>query len=353
MGNKEQKTQLDSLDQQVQRMGHVVERIRSLPGEINKKIDEEKKGHLPLKNWNLSDIDTRERVMILLNEFNISVNRFDYGGVSRVWESMINFSENRKNENEEKKGIVVRKTEEEKKYNFKGIVRKNLPKFPIITVDDGSMAISTYRGGIGGFLSAETRLLLVNACRGNKKYKNILDDKITMSPNWVRISNQFGRGDERIREQVLWNETDDLIINYESPAFLDFINKPKAVISRNPEPFAPVGVLVLYRGQSQSNDVDIPEIANVLVDNPKKWVDTFNQLKEKMSEMNLDEDGLLREQVYLEHFWRYGLEGIVKGPNFRHVLPDMANMAYQDLVRERKNMRDEIQRRKPNLFGRK
>lgn len=353
MANKEQKLQMGSLDLQVQKMGHVVERIRSLSGEITEKIKEEKNQHLPLKNWNLSDIDTRERVMILMNEFNTCVNRFDYEGVIRSWESIVSFCEKRKSENEEKKDIIIRKTKEEKEYNFKGIVKQNLPKVPIITADDGSVAVSTYKGGVGGFLSAETRLLLVNAGRGNKKYKNILDDRITMSPNWIRISNQFGRGDERVREQVLWSEADDLIINYESPAFLDFINKPKAVIGKNPEPIAPVGVLVIYRGQSQSNDIDIPEMATVLVDNPRKWVDTFNRLKEKMSEMGTDKDGLLREQVYLEHFWRYGLKDIVEEPKFRRVLPDLVNRAYKDLIEERRAMREEIQTRKSNLFGRK
>lgn len=355
MGNKkEEKGRLENLTSKIQQIEPLVVRINSLSiGEIIGYIDKEEKTHVPIEDWKLKDLDNKERVRLLLDKFKKCVDGFDYSGVIKTWEAMIKMVEDRKLENEEKMGQIFRKTEDEKKYIFKEAVNKNLPKIPFLKADDGSMAVSTYKSGIGGFLSAEMKLMVMNLGMGEKKYKGILDDRITLSQKWIRISNAFGRGDERVREEIRWENSGDLTMNYDPPAALNFINKIKAVIGKNPEPIAPVGILTLYHGQGQSTDADIPEVVYVLVSNPLAWVRTFNELKGRMAEVGNRDEGTLKEQVYMRHFWKYGLQDIFYSRQFRNVLPHQAELTQERLLDEKRQLTEEIQRRKPNWFGRK
>jgi hypothetical protein len=110
--------------------------------------------------------------------------------------------------------------------------------------------------------------------------------------------------------------------------------------------------LKIFSLQGQDTEGNIPELANVLVKDPVAWVNVFNQLKQAMC--NKTEPNLLREELYLQHFWRYGLEDIVNSREFRQFLPDCVIADLQKIRREKSTLDAQIGiQRRPNFWGRK
>lgn len=348
------RNQRDFLSSEVLKKERVYKRIEGLGKEINLSIDDEKKEFGELRHPILVDQDDFARVEALVTMFREGVKTLNAEQVVNTWELMKGMVDKRMVENNSKLEKHERTTEEARKINFKKIVKEHLPNVSIGTTIDGLPFVTTYNKGLIGLISKEYYVWAMNLLQSkDKKFKGIFDDRIMMSTEWIRVSNQFGGGDPRTKEEVPWNRSaDDLMMNYIAPPILDLPNKVKAILGKNPEPYAPFGILELYRGSGQSGDKDIPEIAHVPVKSPAEWVNVFNLLKKKMNMVVNPDDCKLREFVYLQHFWNYGLKDIVETRNFKLFLVHNTLRDYQQSIKELNPLKEEIKAR-PKFFGKR
>lgn len=350
MGNKleNQRERIKNLSFQIEKMDSLSQKIKSLPEEIVGSINGEEKRHGGLKNLNLVEPDDIGRVDLLVNRFRENVNEFNYEGVVNTWVEMQQMVKERKESNSKKHDQGVITTESNKISNFTRIVKQNLPDVPIIEIG-GLPGISTKKGGIPDFLVRLFKVGLMNI--GNKKYRDVLDDKISMSPALFRLSNQFGSGDETVRFEESWENIGDLQMTYAPPEALDFINKLIADIAKKDDPLSPIGMLEVYQSSASQTDLKFVNKVDVVVSNPDQWMAVFNELKTLMKVKINTADNSLHEPIYLRHFWINGLKEIVDSRAFKTVLFDRLRIECERKKDEKWKMTKEMPELRPRWFG--
>lgn len=323
----------------IEEMNAFTKRLSRLGREIKDSLFEEKeeRGYMP--NPVLTDQEDISMVMGLLGDFSGSIrdpDHFNYIELVRSWDAMNAVVIDRMLKNKKVRDVLSKRimdgdlVQKEREERFMDIVNSDLPdeEYQFMWTDRDDLCINSRKAGIKDSVIRKFRAEFMKMnWKGNGKGKeeqqriiqerkdwyekvdNAFNTTLTISTEGINFSFYKRRGDNVNDFEMTWEQINEggLEMSYVGPEIFEPLNLVLRLTQAMPKPIAPIGMLSLYFPQGKSGDMDIPEMANVIVKNPEGWVHVFSDLKKnKSNELGEENDLVLKEELYLQHFARYG-----------------------------------------------